>query len=126
MIIRLIQRFFILLALCLIVVVPQAGTVEQENCGKDMAIEVSGLGVVNEDELGHHIDQIRESLKSIHGKLSRIGVRRDRLMKNLSIYETALQTLYDRMYEQGCTEKRDEATLQTRIQVLEQRIDHAQ
>lgn len=95
-----------------------------EKCGSNIKISLDDIGKVNETRLQAIIDTTEKSLSNAshhHGRGARLSYSRP-IKQHLQEYQAAMQDLHDKMYISGCKSARHEASLEARVEVLEQKL----
>lgn len=116
--------FVVSLALALISSPAFSQDGRHDDCGGKVKIKLDDFGKVNEARLQAIIDTTEKQLSTAyihHGRGARLSYTRP-IKQHLEIYEDAMQQLHDRMYISGCKAAKHEASLEARVEVLEQKL----
>jgi protein CpxP len=97
-----------------------------QDCEGGATVKLGQMGTVDEAALQKHIDVMKLQMKNIrHGRGSH-GSRKLALKKHLSEMEAAVQEMNDQKYAAGCKDVMSDASVKTRVEVMEKRMDMMQ
>lgn len=112
-----------LLALMVITLFSVSPVLAQEadhrSCNSDAMVKAGKMGMVDEAALQAHIDKVKKEMKRARHAKARKRV----LKKHLSNMHAAMQELHNQMYAGGCEEAMHDASIETRVEVLETRMN---
>lgn len=92
----------------------------------DTMVYVDKMGIVNETTLRRHIEAAQQDLDQIHGMSTKDRTRRMRLQDHLEKMQQAMKDMHDLKLNGNCAAAAHGATLKTRVEVLEKRLDMMQ
>jgi phage shock protein A len=119
---------FLIAALLLTAVTSPA--ISQSNdhagCGNNVTVYVDKMGIVNEKMLRQHIEAAQTELERIRGMSTQSRERRMRLREHLDKMQRAMQDMHDLKLTGDCAAAAHGASLETRVGVLEKRLDMIQ
>jgi len=119
---------FTLLVLTMTVSSSFAQEDDHSDCGGNSSIKVKKMGDVNERQLQEHISEVESNLKKLlrrHARGSHLSASAT-MRFHLADMREAMQSLHDQMYLAGCSEAKHGTSLETRVEVLEQRLSVTQ
>jgi len=93
---------------------------------KNNMVYVDKMGIVNEKTLREHIKAAQAELDKIHGMSTKDRERRMRLRDHLGKMQQAMQDMHDLKLTGNCAAAAHGASLETRVEVLEKRLDMIQ
>lgn len=95
-------------------------------CDENAKIEVDNMGMVNEAALQKHIDKMQVQLTKVrHARGSHVSKKRE-LKQHIADMQEAMKELHKEMYIGGCKESMHGAPLETRVNMMQKRIDAMQ
>ena len=88
-------------------------------CDSDATVELRKMGMVNEEALQQHIDKVKTQMKKVrHARGSHVSQKME-LKRHLSDMQSAMQELHNQMYADGCEGAMHGASVDTRVEVME-------
>ena len=91
-------------------------------CNNDATVELGKMGTVNEEALQRHIDKVKAQMKKVrHARGSHMSQKLE-LKRHLSEMQDAMQELHNQMYAEGCENAMHGASVETRLEVMENRM----
>lgn len=103
-----------------------SGEIDHAGCNSDVTVHVDKMGIVNEDTLQEHIDAAQHSLDQIHLKGTRSRERKRLLRGHLAKMQQAMEEMHNLKLTGDCAAAAHGASPETRISVLEKRMDMIQ
>lgn len=102
-----------------------ADTVDHVGCSNDVTVYIDKMGIVNEGKLRKHIEQAQRSLDELRvpGMKAGSDQRRYLLGVHVSKMQQAMEELHNLKLESNCSAAAHGASIETRISVLEKRMD---
>lgn len=100
-----------------------AADVDHVGCANNLTVYVDDMGIVNEGKLQEHIEQAKKSLSEIRGTKAGSEQRRYLLSVHLTKMQQALEEMHNLKLKSDCPEAAHGASLETRVSVLEKRMD---
>lgn len=99
---------------------------DHAGCKSDVTVYVDKMGIVNEATLRRHIEAAQKDLDQIRGMNTQSRERRIRLREHLHTMQQAMQDMHDLKLTSNCAAAAHGASLETRVEVLEKRLDMIQ
>ena len=98
----------------------------KNGCDDNVTVKLGQMGTVDEEALQKHIDKMEQQMKNLrHGRGSHVS-RKYALKQHLSVMRVAVQEIHDEKYAAGCKDSMSDASVETRIKVMEKRMDMMQ
>lgn len=97
---------------------------QQPECDAAVTVNHHGDEVLDEDALQKHIDGISEQMATVRLRQTR-GPQLNRtleLRRHLAQMREAMQELHDQMYLMGCRVKKQEVSLDARVEAMEMQM----
>lgn len=106
---------------------PGKGIAPHQHCAEgDQWAYVAGMGLVNENRLQAHIDEMEAELKSAAVSLPRSRQQRKSMERHLAKMQQAMREMQGTLTDGECGAAVMTAPVDQRIQVLEKRLDAMQ
>ena len=99
---------------------------DHAGCKSDLTEYVNKMGIVNEATLRQHIEVAQSELDQVRGMSTQNRERRIRLREHLQKMQQAMQDMHDLKLTGNCAAAAHGASLETRVEVLEKRLDMIQ
>jgi len=120
-------RFALAALLSLAAAVPAISQpMDHAGCKRDVTVYVDKMGIVNEATLRQHIEAAQRELDQVRGMSTQNRERRMRLRDHLQKMQQAMQDMHDLKLTSDCAAAAHGASLETRVEVLEKRLDMIQ
>jgi len=100
--------------------------IDHAGCKSDLTVYVNKMGIVNEATLRQHIEVAQSELDQVRGMSTQNRERRIRLREHLQKMQQAMQDMHDLKLTGNCAAAAHGASLETRVEVLEKRLDMIQ
>ena len=119
---------YIFAAALLVSVAPPALSqpADHVGCKSDVTVYVDKMGIVNEATLRQHIEAAQRELDQVRGMSTQNRERRIRLREHLQKMQQAMQDMHNLKLTGNCAAAAHGASLETRVEVLEKRLDMIQ
>ena len=99
---------------------------DHAGCKNSVTVYVDKMGIVNEKMLRQHIEAAQTELEQLRGMSTQSRERRMRLHDHLDKMQQAMQDMHDLKLTGDCAAAAHGASLETRVGVLEKRLDMIQ
>jgi len=120
-------RFTLAALLSLAAVTPAISQpMDHAGCKGNVTVYVDKMGIVNEATLRQHIEAAQRELDQVRGMSTQNRERRIRLREHLQKMQQAMQDMHDLKLTGNCAAAAHGASLETRVEVLEKRLDMIQ
>jgi len=100
--------------------------IDHVGCKSDVTVYVDKMGIVNEAMLRQHIEAAQTELDQVRGMSTQNRERRIRLREHLQKMQQAMQDMHNLKLTGNCAAAAHGASLETRVEVLEKRLDMIQ
>lgn len=99
-----------------------AGERNHRSCDGNSTIDFKQMGLMNEESLQEYLDNTKQQIKMFRHAPRFHFFRKQEQKRNLSDAMSAMQTLHNQMYVDGCKEAVHGAFLEARVAVIEKSI----
>lgn len=100
--------------------------IDHAGCNSDVTVHVDKMGVVNEETLQGHIDSAQRTLDQIHTRGTLSGKKKRLLREHIEKMQQAMVEMHNLKLTGDCAAAAHGASPETRISVLEKRMDMIQ